>query len=343
MNKNAILEVALKPDTKCPVCNSRCVQRLPDDWCEAPMFLCVECPVVFQLPSPALATDVFGNYRAGVYWSRQSRLSRVLEEALLSWRLETAANRLLEIESALGQPLGIGERVLDVGCGPAEVIFLASVRRSCSVVGLEPSSREAILTRTRYGINVVSADAVTLPFCERFDVILALHLIEHVTDPVRVVRTLLEALDDGGRLLIECPNLLVPSGGMPIRRFFEAAHLWTFSLQSLVAVVGQAGGRVVFQTDEGFLRLVAVRGGGLPQTAEMPASSSSSSSVHGGPISRGLNAWAVLERYRDSYWWSEARMGWWWTRVLVASHVVSVAGRWFARAMSSRPFSGSSA
>ncbi len=315
-------------DVQCPICGNQTLRMLPDGWCETPMVYCGSCPVVFQPPTRNLARQAFDQYRTGAYWQRQSRVSRVLEAALLSWRLRAATSRLRELEGTLGRTLLPGERVLDVGCGPGEVMLLARTRRSCAVVGIEPASHEAMLTRTRCDLDVVSADPAMLPSGGRFDVILALHVIERVASPLRVVRELLGALAPGGRLVVERPNLYRPAGGMPIRRFPDRAHVWTFSLPSLVNVIEQAGGRIVFKCDDGFLRLVSASSADLnPSIGEPSANSTASVGQQVASDRHQPDAWVTLERYQASYLWSMARIRWWWMRALFARHVIPIVAQ----------------
>ena len=292
------------------------------------MVYCLECPVVFQPLTGDSARQAFDQYRNGDYWDRQSRVSGFVEEMLLAWRLQSTEARLREIEAILGRPLSPDERVLDVGCGPGEVLHLARMHRSCMVVGVELAWRESFLALSQHRIDVVNADAMRLPFYACFDVIFALHVIEHVHDPVACVKQLISALAPGGRLIIECPNLYMPSGGMPIRRFFERAHLWTFSLKSLERVITEAGGKVVSSSNNGFLRMLVGSGVDASATSDVALGGvvppvSEQVGVAGG----ATDAWAVLERYQSSYLRSPQRVRWWWSRAVLSRLVVSAVTR----------------
>ena len=292
------------------------------------MVYCLECPVVFQSPASDLARQAFDQYRNGKYWDRQSRVSGVVEEALLDWRLRSAGSRLRQIESILGRPLSPGERVLDVGCGPGELLHFVRMNRACVVVGVELAWRESFLARSQHGIDVVSADALHVPFGACFDVIFALHVIEHVPDPVACVKQLISVLAPDGRLIIECPNLYIPSGGMPIRRFFERAHIWTFSLKSLERVITEAGGQAISSSNDGFLRIL------VSSVVDASASSDVALGEVLAPVGEQVgvaggvtDAWAVLDRYQSSYLRSPQRVRWWWSRAVLSRLVVAAVTR----------------
>jgi SAM-dependent methyltransferase len=74
--------------------------------------------------------------------------------------------------------------VLDVGCGPGH--YLATARRwrpRVTTVGLDLSLGMAREASTIAGVQAVRADAAALPFgAHRFDVVLAPHMLYHVSD-----------------------------------------------------------------------------------------------------------------------------------------------------------------
>jgi SAM-dependent methyltransferase len=116
-------------------------------------------------------------------------------------------------EAALGE-LGLapGERVLDVGCGTA--IFARemawAVGESGAVVGVErdPDMIRGARDEEDGGLRVDlrEGDAYEMPLRPAewgsFDVVHARFLLEHVPDPVPVVRSMLRAARPGGRVVL---------------------------------------------------------------------------------------------------------------------------------------------
>lgn len=107
-------------------------------------------------------------------------------------------------------PVEPGARVLEVGCGTGVVVrdLAALVGRRGEVVGIDPSRlllaharhlcREAA-HRSRIALRL--ANGARLPFGEnRFDAALAITVILHVADPLRVVREMARVTRPGGRV-----------------------------------------------------------------------------------------------------------------------------------------------
>lgn len=99
-----------------------------------------------------------------------------------------------------------GGRLLDVGCGDGSFLRLA---RTCGwdVVGLDPDPKaranaaKQSLTVYEGGIEYFDGKA------EMFDVITLNHVIEHVHEPVKLLKACHELLKPGGQLWLSTPNI----------------------------------------------------------------------------------------------------------------------------------------
>ena len=97
--------------------------------------------------------------------------------------------------------IGVGQRVLDVGCGPgaltAELVKRAGVE---SVSAVEPSASFAAAVRERLpGVEVRRAAAEQLPFPDgTFDAALAQLVVHFMADPVRGLREMRRVTRPGG-------------------------------------------------------------------------------------------------------------------------------------------------
>ena len=289
---------------------------LPVLWARVPFAFCNRCPVAVQLGAVNAPVQVLERYRRGDYWRAHSRLGRNLEHGLLLWREGAVLRQLKEVEAILGRPVSRGAVVLEVGCGPGELLSVLRRERSCHVWGLEPSPREAYLAHSRYGINVVSADASRLPYRCTFDLILAFHVIEHVSDPVGVIRELLGLLSSDGQLVLECPNIASPTGGMPLVQFFEPAHIWAFSRSALERIVHAAGGLVERHSDSGFIRMLVTKDPKAHHQAPANLEENSYATDHGEAV------WSRLDHYATSYQWSWSRATWVWSRLVVGIRIM---------------------
>jgi SAM-dependent methyltransferase len=107
-------------------------------------------------------------------------------------------------------PIGT-RRVLDVGCGGGALgAALKAERPGCEVVGLEGFPAAAARARGRLD-DVLCLDLDSLDELPaeagKFDAIVFGDVLEHLRDPLRLLRTLLPALADGGVLVLSIPNV----------------------------------------------------------------------------------------------------------------------------------------
>jgi SAM-dependent methyltransferase len=98
-----------------------------------------------------------------------------------------------------------GLHILDAGCGGGAT--MESLRRYGSVRGLEISEEAVEYNRER--CREVSLGSIEqMPFPDsRFDLVLALDIIEHVPDDLQALRELFRTLRPGGSLLVTVPAL----------------------------------------------------------------------------------------------------------------------------------------
>src|SRR5256886_14369618 len=139
-------------------------------------------------------------------------------------------------------------RYRDVGGGPGASLGVAQAL-GWRVAGIEMDTAAAEKAR-RFTEEIYVGDVRSAPFGRAsFDVVTAFHVLEHVPDPVAVVRRMLEWLAAEGLVIIEVPN----AGGLGARLFGRAwsglelpRHLSHFTPETLERTVRKAGGRVVW-------------------------------------------------------------------------------------------------
>jgi SAM-dependent methyltransferase len=107
-----------------------------------------------------------------------------------------------------------GERILDLGSGLGQLSRAMARLTGIPVVGIERSGeqiREALTQARADGethlLDLRQGDVFSLPLAESewgaFDVAHARFLLEHVPDPLAVVRTMVVAVRPGGRIILE--------------------------------------------------------------------------------------------------------------------------------------------
>jgi SAM-dependent methyltransferase len=143
-------------------------------------------------------------------------------------------------------------RYLDVGCGSGGTLAVAHAL-GWRTAGIEVDAAAAEHARP-FADELHVGDAFGAPFAPgRFDVVSAFHVLEHVPDPVALLRRMLDWLAPGGLLIVEVPNV----GGLGAALFGRAwsglelpRHLSHFTPASLEQAVERAGGRVVWRRQQ---------------------------------------------------------------------------------------------
>lgn len=232
--------------------------------------------------TPRLARTDFGAWRldplpseaslrrfyADRYYAELERAGRTREARLISggaarrseiaWLRETAfADRL----AVLGQHLPRGRRsLLEIGCGSGE--FLSFMRRrGWKVTGIEPSTAAAACA-SRLGTKVFFGtlnDFVASPDGRhsRFDVIVLSHVLEHLPDPIGLLRTIRHLLRPGGMMILMAPNERNPLQRaaehlVRRKRWWVAVpdHLYYWSHSALATFVSRHGFRIMHKTTD---------------------------------------------------------------------------------------------
>jgi 2-polyprenyl-3-methyl-5-hydroxy-6-metoxy-1,4-benzoquinol methylase len=152
-----------------------------------------------------------------------------------------------------------GDTVLDVGCNAGYVGRAAREKLRVVFDGIESDAAGAALAREAYR-RVACVDLSSGPpwagVPGPYDAVLALDVLEHISDPVRVLAALSVLLAPGGRLVISVPNVAhwTVRFGLLSGRFdyvetgiLDRTHLRFFTRESLLAAC-EAAGLVVEET-----------------------------------------------------------------------------------------------
>lgn len=135
-------------------------------------------------------------------------------------------------------------RLLDVGCGNG--LFLDQMRGlGWEVMGVEPDGEAVSVAREELGLEVFQGPLEGAKFPDgHFDAITMNHVIEHVPDPIGLLKECRRLLKPGSKLIVVTPN--IKSLG---RRTFDDAwvhwdpprHLFLFSPEALRTCAERAG------------------------------------------------------------------------------------------------------
>ncbi|ADJ28054.1 sulfotransferase [Nitrosococcus watsonii] len=158
--------------------------------------------------------------------------------------LNELSNTLQSSQINIHSPL----RVLDAGCFEGHLLDgIAAARKSWRGYGLEPNPQAVEIARSKghcvwQGGAEDAAEIIPAPY--QFDVIFMGQSIEHVDNPVRVLRRLRLLLAPGGVLVVSTPNLdsrQINWFGPTWAHWHAPYHRYIFSRKGLLALARQTG------------------------------------------------------------------------------------------------------
>lgn len=157
---------------------------------------------------------------------------------------------VLRFLSGAGRPL----RVLDVGTSEGNLGAILK-EQGHSVAGIESNSAAAQKARAHYdSFHVGDIESYDFPYREEFDYILFADVLEHLRDPVSVLRRSLPSLKPTGELIVSIPNvaniairtsLLFGRFDYRDRGILDRTHVRFFTLASLRRMMEDASCRIL--------------------------------------------------------------------------------------------------
>jgi 2-polyprenyl-3-methyl-5-hydroxy-6-metoxy-1,4-benzoquinol methylase len=168
--------------------------------------------------------------------------------------IRTMRRHLGSIETLLGKP----GRLLDVGAGTGIFMHLAR-ERGWIPAGVDICPLTAVKAEQEFGLRIAVGPFEHHEFPDRsFDAVTMLDVVEHVPDPLAVLRRVRAVLRPGGVVCIGVPNqrsLLTavvdayaraggPGAQALLLRLYVAPHLYYFTPRTLTRLVEAAGFRI---------------------------------------------------------------------------------------------------
>ena len=222
---------------KCPVCGCECLRyfekQIDKLWINdgyqivaVEYEVCEDCGTVFQNPRP---TDEWiseyyssGMYRATIQGGDPNVKQRVVNEQMRRARYLVEFTRE-HIRNKV-------HRILDIGASTGMLALGLIAELECEAVGVEPDG-----PFRDYANKITEGKVKMLDNLEEagagYDVAYCIHTLEHVTDPVGLLRNVAQIAN---RIVVEVPHLKNQS-------VLRLAHLFAFTPASLLHAVQMAG------------------------------------------------------------------------------------------------------
>lgn len=133
--------------------------------------------------------------------------------------------------------------ILDVGSGLCVFLHRVHATTPWVATALDPDERAAQHARDCAGVNAICGDFMRITPPSRFDMVSFNKVLEHVTDPVAMLRHALGFLAPGGFIYVELPDGEAAQAEGPGREEFFIDHHHVFSLASIRVLAARAGFR----------------------------------------------------------------------------------------------------
>jgi 2-polyprenyl-3-methyl-5-hydroxy-6-metoxy-1,4-benzoquinol methylase len=232
---------------RCPVCASSTLDTIYDlsrvtspDAVPGLVVRCMACRMWFKQLNdadglPTAYTGEYGDDAMAQTYLLGPRARRLFRDALteVKGRLPAAVPRLL-----------------DIGAGPGALIEEAT-RMGFEAEGVDHCGPNVQAARDR-GLNVRLGEAEELEDETTFDVITMMDIIEHVTDPLRLLSAAQRALKPRGELVVYTPNHRAAVVGLakalyrlglhyPVEELFGRNHVCFFDDRTLSLALRRVG------------------------------------------------------------------------------------------------------
>lgn len=194
--------------------------------------ICTGCGLIHSYPIPKkeeLDEYYSKQYRSdykGAYTPKRKHILRYSRSSI------HRIKQLLQFAST-------GQKLLDVGSGSGEFVYIASLS-GFDVHGLEPHQGYSEYTRKTFGVPIITAPLEKADIAtESYDIITLSHVLEHLHYPLTSLSYLNRWLKIGGLLAVDVPNIETTHHS-PVNRF-HYAHIYNFNHDTLKAMLEKAG------------------------------------------------------------------------------------------------------
>lgn len=223
----------------CPVCKSRNFIKYPEIgtnphvMCDVMpgvsietaiithYFVCQDCHVIFQ--NPRMSDEELGKFYGKGYYRLYLNMTDEVKDNDEMHRAKVDSRTIME-------SIGKINSHLDIGCSRGYLLELVGADVK---VGVETDVDNV----TTKGVKVYREISGVPP--KSFDLVTAIHVLEHVPDPIKYLKDMIKKVSKNGHLVIEVPTWKSPGG--PLR----LPHLFHFEPDVLRLLCREVGLRVI--------------------------------------------------------------------------------------------------
>ena len=226
----------------CKICQSSNLKKIFSKGKKG-FYLCQNCQIVFQHP---VSKKEIEKYYQKQYFSSKKR---VLDQ-FVNWFIKE--KHLKNIK--LIKKHTTKKKLLDIGTGYGYFVKLA-LENGFKSQGIEPSKESVKMAKKLFGISLENSffDR-NYRIKEKFDVITAFHVIEHVLDPLDFIKAVYKRLNYKGIFILETPNVQCFNSLRMKKNWpfvLPNEHLFYFSFRSLVPLLEKSGFKILYQKRTG--------------------------------------------------------------------------------------------
>ena len=169
---------------------------------------------------------------------KKSKMHGLNPSTVKTWLKETKVDDLRRSKQFL--KLLKNKKVLDFGCGAGGFVKNATIEAK-EIVGVELEERIINYWKGKFNI-VPELNQISI----KFDTITLFHVLEHLKDPIKILKNLKKYMKKKATIIIEVPNfddaLITLYQNQNFKDFtFWSQHLFLFNSNTLSAVANKAG------------------------------------------------------------------------------------------------------
>ena len=216
----------------CPICNSKkkkFIFKIDNFQYDE----CLNCSLIYN--NPILKDKLYKDlYKVGTYKEYVKNLTEKGDKIRANY---TEARKFKQINSLFKKK---NLKMLDIGCGTGTLMSIFN-KNKWTTLGIEPSEYSSKIAK-RKNLDVKNIFFENYSEVTKFDVITLFGVLEHVTDPIRIIKKASKHIKKGGFLVFEIPSadsfiMKYIKSGLKINKLFRfietSRHLTFFSIKSI--------------------------------------------------------------------------------------------------------------